>query len=78
MREGRIRVSVRDTDPAIPGPFGGPGAGADAEAGRGLLLVRLCAANWGGHPIGAGLFGLDGKALWFELVTGRDAFDVAA
>ncbi|RSO13453.1 hypothetical protein DMH18_00390 [Streptomyces sp. WAC 06783] len=78
VREGRVRVSVWDTDPAIPASFGGAGAGPDAEAGRGLLLVRLCAANWGGHPIGAGLFGLDGKALWFELVAGRDAYDVAA
>ncbi|KAA6214647.1 ATP-binding protein [Streptomyces albofaciens JCM 4342] len=86
VREDRVRVSVWDTDPVIPASFdrpvdvfgGGPGAAPDAEAGRGLLLVRLCAANWGGHPIGAELFGLDGKALWFELVTGRDAFDVAA
>ncbi|WP_032916650.1 ATP-binding protein [Streptomyces rimosus] len=85
VREDRVRVSVWDTDPVIPAPFdrpvdlfGGAGGALDAEAGRGLLLVRVCAANWGAHPIGTALFGLEGKALWFELVTGREAFDVAA
>ncbi|MFH9425240.1 ATP-binding protein [Streptomyces sp. NPDC017529] len=85
VRGDRLRVSVWDTGPTIPPPFDRPvdlldglGAAWDAENGRGLLLVRLCAANWGGYPIGAELFGMEGKLLWFELVTGWEAFDVAA
>ncbi|AEW96701.1 MULTISPECIES: ATP-binding protein [Streptomycetaceae] len=40
----------------------------DADGGRGLLLVRLCADDWGGHAIGDELFGVPAKVIWFELV----------
>lgn len=53
------------------GGHGGPGLSprGDADGGRGLLLVRLCADNWGGYPLPADLFGQSGKLLWFELGT---------
>ncbi len=51
---GRLRLSVRDTNPDIPAPFSGappvPGGDGLAESGRGLQLVRLCADSWGGVP----------------------------
>lgn len=73
---GRLRVSMWDTNPVIPAPFDRPPGllrpvvptgEATSERGRGLLLVRLCADNWGGYPLGDGLFGTSGKLLWFEL-----------
>lgn len=76
MAPGRLRVSVWDTSPVIPAPFDkppGPIRGlptiepGEADGGRGLLLVRLCADNWGGYPLPADLFGQRGKLLWFEL-----------
>ncbi|MEU1665031.1 hypothetical protein ABZ547_15675 [Streptomyces sparsogenes] len=48
------------------------------RGGRGLLIVRLCADNWGGYPLADDLFGISGKLLWFELTPLRDAFDIAA
>ncbi|MET9292089.1 ATP-binding protein [Streptomyces sp. NPDC003077] len=84
----RLRISVCDTNPVIPAPFDRPpvdllgpcgtSLALDAESGRGLLLVRLCAANWGGYALGEELFGMAGKLLWFELLPEREAFGVAA
>ncbi|MFK4266552.1 ATP-binding protein [Streptomyces milbemycinicus] len=51
---------------------------ADATHGRGLLLVRLCADNWGGYPLTDHHSGTSGKLLWFELTPQRDTFDIAA
>ncbi|MGP3638434.1 ATP-binding protein [Streptomyces sp. 24-1644] len=76
--DGGLRVSVWDNNPLIPAPFDRPPgalallpaptpAAETAEGGRGLLLVRECADNWGGYPLGDGLFGRGGKLLWFEL-----------
>jgi len=78
MEGGRLRVSVWDTNPVIPAPFGRPpGALAPlrapapdactADGGRGLLLVQSCADSWVGYPLGDDLFGRSGKLLWFEL-----------
>ncbi|MES4901467.1 MULTISPECIES: ATP-binding protein [unclassified Streptomyces] len=89
--ENRLRVSIWDTNPLIPAPFDTPpghldrfaalteaAAKADDTHGRGLLIVRLCADNWGGYPLADDLFGISGKLLWFELAPRRDAFDIAA
>ncbi|MPY51800.1 ATP-binding protein [Streptomyces sp. K1PN6] len=85
-----VRVTVWDTDPYVPSPFGKPparrsslGAGqgqaeqADERSlgGRGLVLVREWADSWGGCPLGDDLFGRGGKLLWFELEN-RSATDV--
>ncbi|MEV8307934.1 ATP-binding protein [Streptomyces flavidovirens] len=73
MGEGRLRVSVWDTNPLIPAPFDKPSKllpffpepeTGHSTGGRGLLLVQLCADDWGGFHVGAGL---GGKLLWFEL-----------
>ncbi|MEV4440220.1 ATP-binding protein [Streptomyces sp. NPDC049577] len=71
--DGRLRVSVWDTNPHVPPQFG-PEESApqvhdpDSEAGRGLLLLRLCADNWGGYAYDRHVFGpCGGKTLWFEL-----------
>ncbi|MCC3653818.1 ATP-binding protein [Streptomyces sp. S07_1.15] len=75
---GRLRISVRDTSPVVPVPFDKPPTAHDhaaaitatqsaaiacAEDGRGLLLIRLCADDWGGYPIRT----TGGKLLWCEL-----------
>ncbi|MFC9246452.1 ATP-binding protein [Streptomyces sp. NPDC057136] len=76
--DGGLRVSVWDNNPLIPAPFDRPPgalallptptpAADTAEGGRGLLLVRECADNWGGYPLGDDLSGRSGKLLWFEL-----------
>jgi anti-sigma regulatory factor (Ser/Thr protein kinase) len=68
----RLRVSVWDANPHIPPPFDRrPGplhpVPAEADAGRGLLLVCHYADAWGGYPLGDDLFGQGGKLLWCEL-----------
>ncbi|WP_407700089.1 ATP-binding protein [Streptomyces liliifuscus] len=73
--EGRLRVFVWDTSPYIPPPFdrssdthAPPPASADAEAGRGLLLVQQCADLWGCWPLGDGRLDRGaGKLMWFEV-----------
>jgi anti-sigma regulatory factor (Ser/Thr protein kinase) len=81
-REERLRVGVWDTDPYVPPPFDHRGRPRPAEAGcdengRGLLLVPLCASDWGGYALGEEPFGASGKLLWFEVAHGREAFGVA-
>ncbi|MFF3337911.1 ATP-binding protein [Streptomyces flavidovirens] len=78
----RLRVSVWDTHPLIPAPFDKPPGllplvpePGDSTGGRGLLLVQLCADNWGGVSVGAGL---GGKLVWFELGPPEAEFVVAA
>ncbi|MEV6796196.1 ATP-binding protein [Streptomyces sp. NPDC051320] len=66
MDADRIRLAVWDGNPAIPAPFGPP-PGEDAECGRGLHLVRLCAASWGAYVLAGG-----GKVLWAECEEKRD------
>jgi len=59
MASGRIRIEVRDHDPAPP---------AQREAqpweatGRGLLLVDELSSRWGSDPTPP-----EGKVVWFEL-----------
>ncbi|MFI1955035.1 ATP-binding protein [Streptomyces xinghaiensis] len=90
LPDGRLRITVRDTDPTVPPPFDKPpcpgaGTGADvvdveAENGRGLHLVRLWADNWGSCLLGDGDHpwpGPRGKLLWIELVR-RERFTMAA
>jgi anti-sigma regulatory factor (Ser/Thr protein kinase) len=54
----RLRVDVHDTSPAMPAQAG---ACADAETGRGLIIVAALADEWGfyGTP--------GGKAVYFSL-----------
>ncbi|WP_244320920.1 hypothetical protein [Streptomyces melanosporofaciens] len=55
-------------------------ANTEATYGRGLLIVRICADNWGGYALADELFGRSGKLLWFELAPQppRDAYEIAA
>ncbi|MGY4982900.1 ATP-binding protein [Streptomyces sp. 900105755] len=75
LADGRLRVGVWDSHPRIPAPFGEPPWDrvpyvlAEAEQGRGLLLVQEYADSWGGLSVGDGGL-LDrgaGKLLWFEI-----------
>jgi PAS domain S-box-containing protein len=70
--EGPIRLGVRhsvselvveitDRSPHLPRQQSGD---ADDEHGRGLILVDALAHSWGTRP------GLDGKTVWFSLLTG--------
>lgn len=54
----RVRVEVTDVDPRHPSPRE---ASADAEDGRGLLLVESLSAAWGCEEVPAG------KVVWFEV-----------
>ncbi|MEU9418900.1 ATP-binding protein [Streptomyces sp. NPDC051000] len=72
MAPERVRVGVWDTNPAVPAPFtdalappdAESGEGADdAEGGRGLLLVRLCAERYGAYRLDGAH---RGKLLWVE------------
>ena len=62
-RDGVLRIGAWDANPEPP-----PRdlvAAPDAEAGRGLGLVRACADNWGWHPLRQG--GDRGKYVWCDL-----------
>ncbi|MFJ8076182.1 ATP-binding protein [Streptomyces sp. NPDC096176] len=64
---GLVRVEVSDTHPARPG-FHGPAAHgpADADGGRGLLLVEAVAERWGvADRTGPG------KTVWAECDLGQ-------
>ncbi|WP_405599471.1 ATP-binding protein [Streptomyces sp. NBC_01410] len=65
----RLRLGVWDANPEIPPPFKGALSPpvAEAECGRGLHLVELCADSWGACPLPQG-----GKLLWVECVRGAD------
>jgi anti-sigma regulatory factor (Ser/Thr protein kinase) len=55
----QLRVEVHDTSGRAPVPVEAP---ADAEAGRGLMLVASLSASWGFHWTPAG------KAVYFTLL----------
>jgi anti-sigma regulatory factor (Ser/Thr protein kinase) len=55
---GQLRVDVHDTSWAMPELVDAP---ADAESGRGLMLVASLATDWGYYPT------LAGKAVYFTL-----------
>ncbi|MBD0740426.1 ATP-binding protein [Streptomyces sp. CBMA29] len=54
----RVRVEVTDVDPRRPSPRE---EAADAEDGRGLLLIASLSADWGCEEVPAG------KVVWFEV-----------
>jgi anti-sigma regulatory factor (Ser/Thr protein kinase) len=60
---GRLRVDVHDTARTWPAVADVP---ADAESGRGLLLVETLSDEWGFYRTAAG------KAVYFTLVFGAD------
>ncbi|MDQ0992629.1 ATP-binding protein [Streptomyces sp. V3I7] len=72
LGDSRLRVSVWDTNPHIPPPFG-KGApplrplSVEDVGGRGLFLVCHYADAWGGCLLGDDLFGAGGKVLWCEV-----------
>ncbi|MCF3103265.1 ATP-binding protein [Streptomyces roseoverticillatus] len=69
-REGKgsaVRVTVWDTNPALPGLRATALPREDAEEGRGLALVMRCADSWGGFALRRQPQGLTGKLVWFEL-----------
>jgi anti-sigma regulatory factor (Ser/Thr protein kinase) len=55
---GQLRVDVHDTSRAMPVIMDAP---ADAEAGRGLMLVASLSTDWGVHRTRSG------KAVYFTL-----------
>lgn len=59
--EGTVRVEVADASARAPEPLDVP---ADAENGRGLLLVGALADAWGTEPTPP-----QGKVVWFALRT---------
>ena len=60
---GQLRVDVHDTSRSLPVLVDAP---ADAETGRGLMLVATLSSQWGFYPTPAG------KAVYFTLVFERD------
>jgi anti-sigma regulatory factor (Ser/Thr protein kinase) len=60
---GQLRVDVHDTSCSMPVLVDAP---ADAEAGRGLMLVATLAADWGFYRTPAG------KAVYFMLAFQPD------
>ena len=60
---GHLRVDVHDTSWSAPVPVDTP---ADAEAGRGLMLIANLSAEWGYYRTRAG------KAVYFTLAFDAD------
>jgi hypothetical protein len=63
---GRLRVDVHDTSRSLPTVAEVP---ADAETGRGLLLVETLSDEWGCYRTPAG------KAVYFTLAFETDKID---
>ena len=63
---GRLRVDVHDTSCSLPAVADVP---ADAETGRGLLLVEMLSDEWGFYRTPAG------KAVYFTLAFEADKTD---
>jgi anti-sigma regulatory factor (Ser/Thr protein kinase) len=61
--DGRLRVDVHDTSCSLPAVADVP---ADAETGRGLLLVETLSDEWGFYRTPAG------KAVYFTLASQPD------
>ena len=60
---GQLRVEVHDTSRLMPIPVDGP---ADAETGRGLMLVASLSSEWGFYRTP------NGKAVYFMLTAQAD------
>ncbi|WP_405916412.1 ATP-binding protein [Streptomyces sp. NBC_00728] len=65
-RGGVLRIGAWDASP-VPPPYDVAMASGDEEAGRGLVLVRACADDWGWHPLRQG--GDIGKYVWCDLAA---------
>jgi hypothetical protein len=65
---GRLRVDVHDTSCSLPAVAEVP---ADAETGRGLLLVETLSDEWGFYRTPSG------KAVYFTLASEADKADHA-
>jgi anti-sigma regulatory factor (Ser/Thr protein kinase) len=63
---GQLRVDVHDTSWSVPVPVDAP---ADAETGRGLVLVASLSTDWGFYRTPAG------KAVYFTLAFLADLDD---
>ncbi len=66
---GVLRIGAWDASlepPAPPAPLDRFADVDDAEEGRGLALVKACAAEWGWQPLGRN--GHRGKYVWCDLV----------
>jgi len=63
---GTLRLGAWDADPEPPEPPRSPDHLAEAENGRGLVLVRACADVWGWQPQSRN--GNRGKYVWCELL----------
>ncbi|MFB7916263.1 ATP-binding protein [Streptomyces sp. NPDC056061] len=66
---GAVRIEVTDTRPErlLPQPPSCPiGADAEADSGRGLLLINACASRWGCTVRDAWL-----KTVWAEVEFGE-------
>jgi anti-sigma regulatory factor (Ser/Thr protein kinase) len=63
---GQLRIEVHDTSPSMPVPIDAP---ADAETGRGLMLVTSLSSEWGWYRTSAG------KAVYFTLAFQADMKD---
>jgi anti-sigma regulatory factor (Ser/Thr protein kinase) len=62
LESGRLRCAVADEGADLPDACG-ESPDADAENGRGLLLVDALADRWGSGRVEGGV----GKEVWFEL-----------
>jgi len=60
---GQLRIDVHDTSWSVPVPVDAP---ADAETGRGLVLVATLSTDWGFYRTPAG------KAVYFTLAFQAD------
>ncbi|MFF3503091.1 ATP-binding protein [Streptomyces sp. NPDC003247] len=68
-----LRISVWDMSPDLP-PLAPPLAvPADADGGRGLLILDLLADRWGGCGTDDGPYRPAGKTVWFELALPSEA-----
>ncbi|MFI9584412.1 ATP-binding protein [Streptomyces sp. NPDC052236] len=63
-----LRVSVWDMSPDLPKPSQPP---ADADGGRGLLILEAVADRWGACGTSEDPYGPGGKTIWFELALDR-------
>ncbi|MCF1596625.1 ATP-binding protein [Streptomyces muensis] len=66
-RGGTLRIGTWDSDPEPPEPPSKLGDMVDAEEGRGLALVSVCADVWGWQPQSRN--GNRGKYVWCELAA---------
>ncbi|MFS8200848.1 ATP-binding protein [Streptomyces sp. CWNU-52B] len=69
--DGRLRLSVWDSNPYPPPrrPGHATGPEPDAESGRGLWLTQACADEWGHYLLVNGRRNGGGKEVWAEWRT---------